>query len=139
MMAYLALGHNQRPLRAKDLAKEVNIPVHYSSKILGQMVAANLLKGAKGHGGGFSLKKRPQSVKFIDIFEAIEGPIDRRHCVFGLKVCSSDSPCPLHHRWSSLNDAFQKWARETTLADVQTDVNKLGPLSFFAAIKVGKS
>jgi Rrf2 family protein len=135
VMAYLALREDSAPLRAKDLAKEVNIPVHYSSKILGRMVAARLLLGSKGHGGGFYLRKKPQTVKFIDIFEAIEGPIDMRHCVFGLKVCSSAAPCPLHHRWSALNEAFQKWARETTLADVQSDVKKLGPLSFFTAIK----
>ncbi len=133
-MAYLALRQDNTPIRAKDLAKEVNIPVHYSSKILGRMVAARLLLGSKGHGGGFYLKKKPQTVKFIEIFEAIEGPVNTRHCVFGLKVCSSSSPCPLHHRWSALNEAFQNWARETTLADVQADVKKLGPLSFYTAI-----
>ncbi len=135
VMAYLALRKDSAPLRAKDLAKEINLPASYAPKILQRMVEADLLIATKGHGGGFLLPKRASKIKFIDIFEAIEDQIAPNHCVFGLNKCSSSDPCPLHHRWSALNDSFQRWARETTLAHVQADVKRLGPLSFYSTIK----
>ncbi|MBX7144836.1 MAG: Rrf2 family transcriptional regulator [Oligoflexia bacterium] len=125
IMAFLALyssGESVRPMRAKDIAPQIDIPSFYISKILRRMVEAGLLKGSRGHGGGFTLARPAKRIRFIDIFEAIEGPIATRRCVFGLSLCSNSAPCVLHHRWSELNDAFQQWARKTSLADVQADV-----------------
>lgn len=123
VMAFLAIQANKHPLRAKDISARANIPVSYSSKILRSMVKAKLLIAEKGHGGGFVIARPPNRIKFIDIFEAIEGQIEPRRCVFGLGTCSAANPCPLHPRWSELNEAFQKWARKTTLADIDADVH----------------
>lgn len=125
MMAYLAIIEGNCPQRAKDISDQANIPAFYSSKILRCMVTAGLLNAGKGHGGGFSLAKSPGRIKFIHIFEAIEGQIEPRYCVFGIGRCNSSNPCPLHQRWSELNKAFQVWARKTTLADVRKDTSKL--------------
>lgn len=140
IMAFLALyssGEPGRPLRAKDIAPQIDIPAFYISKILRRMVEAGLLKGSRGHGGGFTLARSARRIRFIDIFEAIEGPIAARRCVFGWSLCSNTTPCVLHHRWSELNDAFQHWARKTTLADVQEDVTSNGriPLPNFPVDK----
>lgn len=137
IMAFLALAaqeSNLKSLRAKDLAEKLDVPVFYISKVLRRMVEAGLLRGVKGHGGGFTLAQPARKIRFIDIFEAIEGSIEARRCVFGWSLCSSASPCVLHHRWSELNDAFQKWARKTTLSDVQKDVAERGPQSIFSEI-----
>lgn len=136
VMAYIASRDSSLPLRAKDLATEVNVPVSYTSKILSRMSSAGLLQGAKGHGGGFVLSRPINRIRFLDIFEAIEGKLEARRCVFGLKRCSNVSPCILHFRWSQLNEAFQKWARETSLADVKADADKLGPLKAFVESEI---
>lgn len=136
-MAFLALAAQEpsnKALRAKDLAERLDVPVFYISKVLRRMVEAGLLKGTKGHGGGFLLAKPARKIRFIDIFEAIEGTIEGRRCVFGWSLCSSTSPCVLHHRWSELNDAFQRWARKTTLSDVQKDVAEQGVGSMFSEL-----
>ena len=124
VMAFLAIQSDKKPLRAKDISEQANIPFSYSSKILRCMVEAKLLKAEKGHGGGFVIARAPERIKFIEIFEAIEGQIEPRRCVFGLGTCSASNPCPLHPRWSELNEAFQKWARKTTLANVEQDVQQ---------------
>lgn len=137
IMAFLALAAQEpsnKALRAKDLAERLDVPVFYISKVLRRMVEAGLLKGTKGHGGGFLLAKPARKIRFIDIFEAIEGTIEGRRCVFGWSLCSSTSPCVLHHRWSELNDAFQRWARKTTLSDVQKDVAEQGVGSMFSEL-----
>ena len=119
--AFLALHMRRGPFRAREVAKEARIPVPYSSKILRKLVTAKILRGTRGHGGGFEIAGHPSGIRFIDIFEAMEGEIAEKRCVFGLSTCSSKSPCVLHHRWRELNETFQGWARKTTLADVLRD------------------
>jgi Rrf2 family transcriptional regulator, iron-sulfur cluster assembly transcription factor len=124
-MAHFALHAQDAPLRARDIAEEVNIPIFYLSKILRRMVNAKLLTGSKGHGGGFLIAKAPQKITFAQILQAIEGDVVRRRCVFGWDACSDKTPCILHNRWRSLRGSFEEWAKKTTLADVQSDARKL--------------
>jgi Rrf2 family protein len=135
IMAHFALHQGDSPLRAQDIAQEVNIPIFYLSKILRRMVAAELLVGSKGHGGGFLIAKAPNKIKFCHVLEAVDGSTTERKCVFGWDVCSDKHPCVLHNRWRDVSSSFEKWARETTLADVQKDVKKLTILNQSAPLK----
>lgn len=121
MCAYLALQGTDSPFRASDLAAGANIPVYYSGKILRLLVQRGLLVGTKGHGGGFVLARPLNRIRFIDVIEAIEGEVKQKECVFGLKECSDTKPCILHHNWKDLNEAFQSWARKTSLLDVRNN------------------
>lgn len=125
IMAHFALQTSGAPLRAQDIADEVNIPIFYLSKILRRMVTAGLLVGSKGHGGGFTIAKPANKIRFCHVLEAIDDESTERKCVFGWDVCSDKHPCVLHNRWREVRSSFEKWARETTLADVQKDVKKL--------------
>jgi Rrf2 family iron-sulfur cluster assembly transcriptional regulator len=121
IMAYLATHADGQVLRAKDIASEVNIPAFYLSKILRRMVAAGLLDGTKGHGGGFRIVLPPEKICFADIFAAIEGQKGPATCVFGWDACSDETPCVLHERWQQARRAYQAWADSTTLADIEKD------------------
>lgn len=127
IMAYMAIYSADEPIRAKDLALEVNIPVFYLSKIMRRMVMAGLLKGSRGHGGGFLIAKPPNKIKFSHILEAIEGgsPLARA-CVFGWDICSDKSPCVLHHEWKRIKRSYEGWARKTSLADIQKSLSLEG-------------
>jgi Rrf2 family transcriptional regulator, iron-sulfur cluster assembly transcription factor len=122
IMAYMALRTDCTPMRAKDLAEQVNIPIFYLSKILRRMVTADLLKATKGHGGGFLTTKPPEKIRFVDVFSAIEGEVVSASCVFGWDKCSDKTPCVLHHRWKEARRSFETWAKNTTLADVKGDI-----------------
>jgi Rrf2 family protein len=124
-MAYFALYGAKEPLRAKDIAKEVSIPVFYLSKILRRMVEAGLLSATKGHGGGFLIAKPPSKISFADILEAIEGDISEPVCVFGWDACSDKSPCILHEHWKQMRHSFHAWANRTTLSDVKEGIDNL--------------
>jgi len=135
IMAHFALHSEATPLRAQDIAQEVNIPIFYLSKILRRMVAAELLVGSKGHGGGFLIAKAPHKIRFCHVLEAVDGSSTERKCVFGWDVCSDKNPCVLHNRWREVSSSFEKWSRETTLADVQKDVKKIYVLNQHIPLK----
>lgn len=124
--AYIALHQGDGPVRAKDMSQAISIPPHYLSKVLRKLVEKEILAATKGHNGGFVLSRSAKKIRLLHILEAVESTVPPRHCIFGWRMCNSKEPCVLHHRWSSVNDAFQKWARTTTLADVQNDAEKSG-------------
>lgn len=129
-VSYIALRGNA-PIIAKELAKQTAIPVHYLSKVLRKLVTAGILGGSKGHNGGFVLARTPNKIKIVDVLNAVEDHLPSKHCIFGWRMCNSKDPCILHHRWTSVNDSFQNWARDTTLAHIQEDAASIKWLTSF--------
>lgn len=117
-MAQLALSRSPDLIKAEILAGETGIPRHYISKIMRRLVEHDLIVAQKGHGGGFRLARAPGRIRYIDILGALGYEPGSEHCVFGWPECGNDNPCPLHDSWTSMNDAFQRWLYETTLAEV---------------------
>lgn len=122
--SYIALYQDSGPVRAKDMSTAISIPQHYLSKVLRKLVEADILSATKGHNGGFLLSRSAKKIRLIDILEAVEIAVPPKHCIFGWRMCNSKEPCVLHHRWSSVNESFQKWARTTSLADIKSDAGK---------------
>ena len=112
-MSSMAMLEDGEPVRSKDISEAASIPSHYLSKVMRKLVEADLLI----------------AIKLIHILEAVEAELPMKHCIFGWRLCNSKNPCALHHRWSSVNDTFQSWARQTTLADVKEDSKKGGWMS----------
>lgn len=124
VMSYLACHSEKGPLRARDIAANVEVPAAYISKILRKMVQANLLTGERGHGGGFILARPAAEISFLKIFEGVDGEIDPSRCVFGWGKCSERNPCILHFRWKEAKGLFLDWANSCNLAMVQRDIRK---------------
>ncbi|RME04836.1 MAG: Rrf2 family transcriptional regulator [Planctomycetota bacterium] len=122
-MAYLAIQEKQTPLRAKDLASYTDVPLPYLSKIMRRLVTAGLLASHKGHGGGFQLAKSPQQIRFLDILQALDYPLQPNRCAFGWGNCDLQNPCPLHQSWSNLNEKLKTWAETNTLASLTSQQN----------------
>lgn len=120
-MAWLATAPPDAQVRAKDLSVGTGIPPHYLSKILRRLVLAELLVSQKGHGGGFTLARPPDQVRFLDILAAVDAYPTEERCAFGWGECNEANPCPLHKTWSELQAAIYEWADSTTLASIYPD------------------
>ena len=109
--------------RAKQppLSEAVDVPKHYLSKIMRRLVVAGLVQSQKGHGGGFSLARSRDKIKYTDILAAVDEAPYAGVCAFGWGACDPDAPCPLHPSWSVLSDQICDWADTHTLADVSRD------------------
>ncbi len=118
-MAQIALLPWESSISASELNELVTVPRDYLSKILRKLVAAGLLIGEKGHGGGFRLASPPSTISYLKIFEATGFILKPEHCAFGWGGCDSEHPCPLHNTFSELNRQLSNWAATTTLADIE--------------------
>ncbi len=111
-----------RNVGLQEIAKSQEIPAHFLSKILQDLVRQNILTSIKGPHGGFSFKKSPKQLKLIKIVELIDGTGIWDRCGIGLKSCSDKNPCPIHHSFKKLKAEIRSMLTEKTVAELSDDI-----------------
>lgn len=59
------------------LAKETGCSKHHAAKVMQRLTKSGFIKSMRGPTGGFTLAMKPKNIKFIDLYEAVEGKIQR--------------------------------------------------------------
>ena len=111
-MGYLSQNKNGRPILSSTIAKEMDIPKNFLSKILNRLVQAGLIAATRGRNGGVALAKPASQIKLYDIVNLFMKVDDFKNCFLGLKKC--DGSCGLHIRWKIISEQFEKMLNETT-------------------------
>ena len=94
-VAYLAnLGSHQRAATSQ-IAEEQQIPPSFLAKIVSQLSVAGLLQTSRGARGGVSLARSPEKISFLEVVEAIDGPILLNECVVDHSACTFGETCAL--------------------------------------------
>jgi Rrf2 family protein len=106
------------PVRVGDLANALKVPKNYLSKTMHQMARAGVLSSVRGKNGGFTLARKPTSIKLLDIVRPFDPMMDRRECVLGRPSCSDANPCGAHERWKAVMQASMTFFSQTTLGDL---------------------
>jgi Rrf2 family protein len=111
-MLYIARESKNQPILLRDISTELNIPYHFLSKVLQNLVRDRLVVSHRGINGGFFLGRSAEEISLFDIICAIEGKTFFESCILGFPKCSDEYPCPTHTQWkeakSILLDVFQK-------------------------------
>ena len=103
----------------RDLAGSADIPANYLSKILLSLRNAGILTTARGTGGGYRLRKRPDEIRLMDVVELFDGARARPTCLLGgSKECDDRDPCSAHHAWREVRTSFVRFLDSTTVADI---------------------
>lgn len=104
------------PESTDRIAAHTHVPSGYLSKVMRDMVVANLVTSFRGPGGGFILAKRPGEISILDVVNAVD-PIRRiEHCPLGDP--RHTALCGLHRRLDDALAIIEQTFRTTTLADV---------------------
>ncbi|HMO36430.1 MAG TPA: Rrf2 family transcriptional regulator, partial [Gemmatales bacterium] len=107
---------DQVKLSSMDIAKHRNLPQPIVAKVLTILSQAGLVTGNPGPRGGYSLAKPPERIRLLDVADCFERSDKTLTCPFGPTYCGTGNPCPLHHQIVALQDQFQKFLQENSLA-----------------------
>ena len=108
----------------KQIADEQNIPKHFLSKILQQLVKNNLLVSMKGPTGGFRLNRDANDITLIEVIDAIDGLGVFTKCGIGFKQCNDANPCPIHDEYKKVRSQVEKLFSTKTLHELTEDVKR---------------
>lgn len=108
-----------RKVGLKEVAKEIDSPESYTSKILQKLVKSDVIISEKGPTGGFSIEyQKLNIIKLERVVVAIDGDQIFKGCGLGLKQCNANKPCPLHDKFKEVRDRLQNLLETTTVLEL---------------------
>lgn len=128
IIACIETFKNDYKVTSDFLASSTNVNPVIVRKILGQLKAAGIVEVARGSGGA-DVAKPLDKITFLDIYKAVEcvgnGELFHFHenpnpkCPVGRNIHTV-----LDNRLDKVQQAMEEQLAKTTLADVETDIQK---------------
>lgn len=116
-MLYLSRPNGNQLSQIHEIAQHCGLPEPFLGQILRLLVRAGLVHSKKGVGGGFTLARRPEQISFLEVLEALEGPVAVNRCQSPVEECTEAGRCSMESIWARAQDALLGVLRESTLAD----------------------
>ncbi len=121
LQALIELSKFQKPVDVNKLSEITSVPKPFLAKLMQNLSKNNFVKSYKGIHGGFLLVKKPEKIKVIDVFKAME---DKDSIVFycsnNAKNCVRDRSdiCSIMPFFTKLEKEILSVIKDYTLKDV---------------------
>jgi len=110
----------------QEIAARNGIPKEFLAKIVNTLAEAGLVTAVRGPHGGVAIGKAAADISFLDVIEAVEGPVMLNLCLDDTKGCTHESVCTMQSVWKAGQEQMLAVYRSTRLADlVRTDAAAL--------------
>jgi Rrf2 family protein len=116
-MIFLASLPDGMTTSFREIARHMDIPGQFLAKILKTLVTAELVRSTRGSRGGYSLALPASSISFLQVIEAVEGPVhvnvctDREH----EGGCNFTGACTMLSVWQTGQERMLEVYRATKL------------------------
>jgi len=77
----------EKVVSTHTIATTLGVSEAHLSKVLQRLARAGLVRSVRGPAGGFSPGKPCDELALLEVYEAIEGPLTDRTCLFARPVC----------------------------------------------------
>ncbi|MFV0559249.1 MAG: RrF2 family transcriptional regulator [Enterococcus sp.] len=119
IMAFMVMQESTMNISLVPLAEKFNISSTYLSKILTQLVKANLIHSSPGVNGGYSLRKDRAEITYLDVTKAIEGTGHLFTCEM------NDQECHLQQVMRDAEKQMENYLQSKTLLETMQETNKI--------------
>ncbi|MDI6814630.1 MAG: Rrf2 family transcriptional regulator [Dehalococcoidales bacterium] len=114
----LALHQGKEPVPLKDIAQRQQISVQYLEHLIAPLIAAGMVRSARGARGGVWLARTPQEVRLSEVIQLLEGSIAPVECLNNPESCPRSDLCAPRDIWGELKKAMDGVLESTTLQDL---------------------
>lgn len=128
MMCIAKESSSGENIELSKIAGEYDIPKHFLSKILQQLVKGKLLSSMKGPSGGYKLTRHPDEITLIEIVEIIDGLDVFYECGIGFKTCDDEDPCPFHDDYKQVRNKVKDLFETKTLGELSRSAGASDPI-----------
>jgi Rrf2 family protein len=115
-MLYLASLPDGMTTSFREIARQMDIPGEFLAKILKTLVKAKLVRSTRGARGGYSLALPASQISFLDVIEAVEGPVSVNVCTEkDHGGCHFTGACTMYAVWRQGQEQMLQVYRGTKL------------------------
>lgn len=122
---YIALNSDEtHKAGIKEISDQLEAPTHFLGKILQQLSRHEILSSTKGPNGGFYMIKSQRKKTLLQVVEVLDGKHVFKKCGLGLKYCSDQRPCPIHHDFAKHRDGIRDMLAARTIEDMTVNIRE---------------
>ncbi|MEO0288908.1 MAG: Rrf2 family transcriptional regulator [candidate division WOR-3 bacterium] len=111
------LAKEKRVVKIGELSEKIGSTIPVLSKVLQYLAKRGLIDSTRGPQGGFIFSKDPSKITLLDIFQTMEGPLDKNICPFNKKKCHFKK-CIFDNVVKKVNQEFLEYLENTTVDDL---------------------
>jgi len=120
-MIHLAGLPTGRIATLHDLAITLHLPREFLAKILKILTAKGLVRSSRGAHGGYQLARPARDISFLEVIEAVEGPVQLNVCLDDKDRCDVSAGCTMYQVWKIGQDRMLEVYRRTSLAQLAAE------------------
>lgn len=96
------------------IAEATTSSKHHVAKVFQRLVKEGFIASHRGPTGGFTLKRKPEDITFLEIYEAIEGKIQIHSCPLDKQICPFDK-CIMNNVTKKMTEDYRNYLETQTL------------------------
>ena len=114
------LARVQAARTARQLAEDTELSLSTVAKVLKELSRHGFLDSRRGVRGGYYLRHDAQTIRILDLIEALDGPIALTECSSAPSdgQCSHEDNCLVRAPWVQINDAVRDALADISLWDM---------------------
>ena len=124
----LLASNPDRVMATREVARVFGVSEAHLSKVLQRLGRVGLVRSSRGPKGGFVPGRPAEEMTLMDVYEAIEGPLEPSTCLMETPRCSARR-CILGDLLQTVNERVEGYlsgTRLSELVDVFGDVQTCG-------------
>ena len=110
----ILIAREKQGMNVAMIADKTNTSKHHVAKVMQRLVKSGYLSSQRGPRGGFILKKDPEKINFLELYETIEGEIEINACPMDKPVCPFDK-CIMNNITSRMSREFREYLAKQTV------------------------
>ncbi|ASB50785.1 RrF2 family transcriptional regulator [Alkalitalea saponilacus] len=110
------IARSDEMMNVGNIAKQIDSSRHHVAKILQRLAKENFISSNRGPTGGFILKKKPEEISLLNIYEAIEGRFEVQSCPGDKEICPFGD-CLMGDLSHRLSNEIKEYLASKTLKD----------------------
>jgi Rrf2 family protein len=117
-MIYLSSIRSGSVVPFREIARQMDVPEDFLAKILKTLVDQGLVRSTRGPHGGYALGRSADAISFLEVIEAVEGPIALNVCLDGDDACGHSSSCTMVSVWRLGQERMLDVYRQAKLSEL---------------------
>ncbi len=112
----------------QDLSVTLHLPREFLAKILKILTAKGLVRSSRGAHGGYQLARPARDISFLEVIEAVEGPVQLNVCLDHKDRCDVSAGCTMYDIWKVGQDRMLEVYRRTSLGQLASEPTEPVPI-----------
>jgi len=118
ILAYITDKEELGLISASELSDALTMSYKFLTKIMTELVKADLVISIRGRDGGYKLSRDPSQIMVEDILKLFNDSVKDEQCVLGIGFCNGMCKCALHDQWMEPKLLLQRMFRESSLKNI---------------------